>query len=43
MDAIEKLLASGIYRSARVMVALYYCEGLRASEIAAVRGCEDVD
>lgn len=39
---IETLLASGIYKSTRAMVALHYYLGLRVSEIAAVHGC-DVD
>ncbi|QTF71772.1 tyrosine-type recombinase/integrase [Arthrobacter woluwensis] len=42
VDEIEALLASGIYKRTRVMVALYYYLGLRASEIAAVHG-QDVD
>ncbi|MEZ2371029.1 tyrosine-type recombinase/integrase [Arthrobacter sp. RCC_34] len=42
VDEIEALLSSGIYRRTRVMVALYYYVGLRASEIAAVHG-GDVD
>lgn len=42
VEEIETLLASGIYRRTRVMVALYYYIGLRASEIAAVHG-RDVD
>lgn len=43
VEEIEMLLASGIYKRTRVMVALYYYIGLRASEIAAVHGGEDVD
>lgn len=42
VDEINQLLAGGIYRKTRAMVALHYYLGLRVSEIAAVNG-DDVN
>jgi integrase/recombinase XerD len=42
IDEINQLLAGGIYRKTRAMVALHYYLGLRVSEIAAVNG-DDVN
>lgn len=42
IDEINTLLAGGIYRKTRAMVALHYYLGLRVSEIAAVNG-GDID
>jgi len=42
ISEINTLLAGGIYRKTRAMVALHYYLGLRVSEIAAVNG-SDVD
>lgn len=41
-DQMQQLLDSGIYRHTITKVLLYAYEGLRASEIAAIRG-EDID
>jgi integrase/recombinase XerD len=38
VEEINQLLAGGIYRKTRAMVALHYYLGLRVSEIAAVHG-----